>query len=282
MTVLAGEDRGNGIAAASAPWQTPRQFRIQADGHDLQAEWRGPRPDQAPTLVFLHDGLGSIGQWRDFPAVLGEATGFGVLCYDRWGYGASEPLAPPYRRPIDFLHREGLHILAAVLDATDIRRAILVGHSDGGTIALLAASRVDSRISAVITEAAHVFLEDETIAAIRDLVDRWRDGDLRERLTPHHGANVEGAFLGWSGAWLDPDFESFTIESYLAAITCPVLAIQGDRDRFGTHRQLDTIRHGVWACKDALSLPGCGHTPHHQARAESLAAMVGFINETIA
>lgn len=268
--------------ANSGRWATPRRFELEAGGHRLAAEWRGPMSDQAPTLIFLHDGLGSIDLWRDVPAALGAATGCGVLVYDRWGHGQSEPLPLPHRRSVNFLHDEGLDTVSQILDATDVRRAILVGHSDGGTISLLAASSIDTRIAGVIAEAAHVFVEDETVAAIEGLVAEWQKGELREKLKSYHGDNVDGVFLGWSGVWLHPEFEDFTIESYLAAITCPVLAIQGDKDEFGTKRQLDAIKHGVWARATAMYLSECGHSPHHQARDETLDAMIDFINETIA
>ena len=249
-----------------------RRFSVEAGGRRLNAVWLGPEPAVAPTLVFLHEGLGSIAQWRDFPAALAAASGCGALVYDRYGYGGSEPLPAPYRRGLDFMHEEGRTVLPELLDRTGVQRAVLVGHSDGASIALLAASTLDSRIRGVVSEAAHVFIEAVSIASIETAVAAYRMGDLRERLASFHGETVDSAFRGWANAWLDPDFEAFHIEGYLRAVTCPVLAIQGGDDAYGTPAQLEAIAAAVSGPVSTMLLPDCGHSPHKDARETVLQA----------
>lgn len=243
----------------------PRLLDVEACGRRLHAVWHGPSAEHAPTLVFLHEGLGSIGQWKAFPQTLAAACGFGALIFDRHGYGGSEPLSPPYEREPDFMHVEAREVLPVVLDRTGVRDAVLVGHSDGGSIALLAAATLDTRIRGVITEAAHVFVEPESIASIEDAVAAYRVGALRDKLTKYHGDTVDSAFYGWANVWLNPDFEAFHIEGYLRAITCPVLAIQGEDDAYGTPAQLDMIRAAVSGPVETMLLPDCGHAPHAEA-----------------
>ena len=254
-----------------------RSLAVTAGGHRLNAAWLGPGPADAPTLVFLHEGLGSIGQWRDVPAALAAATGCGALVYDRHGYGGSAPLAPPYRRTADFMHREGRVVLPELLDRLTIARTVLVGHSDGASIALIAAATGDARILGVISVAAHVFVETVTLASIRGAVAAWRDGDLRARLARYHGAAVDSAFLGWANIWLDESFAGFDITAELARVTCPVLAIQGRDDPYGSDAQLDAIAAGVAGPVECLALAGCGHAPHHEQRAAVLAAAAAFV-----
>ena len=244
-----------------------RQLSVEAGGRRLNAVWLGPAPDVAPTLVFLHEGLGSIGQWRDFPAALAAASGCGALVYDRYGYGGSEPLPPPYRRELDFMHEEGRSVLPELLDRTGVQQTVLVGHSDGASIALLAASTLDSRIRGVVSEAAHVFVEAVSIASIETAVAAYRMGGLRERLARFHGESVDSAFRGWANAWLDPDFEAFHIEGYLR-----VVAIQGSDDAYGTPAQLEAIAAAVSGPVSTMLLPDCGHSPHKDARETVLQA----------
>ena len=255
----------------------PRSLDLEAGGRRLHAVWLGPPAEDAPTLVFLHEGLGSVGQWKEFPRTLAAATRCGALIYDRYGYGGSETLSPPYERDPDFIHVEARDVLPAVLDQTGVRDAILVGHSDGGSIALLAAAALDTRIRGVITEAAHVFVEPESITSIEDAVAAYRVGDLRDKLARYHGEAVDSAFYGWANVWLNPDFEAFHIEGYLRAITCPVLAIQGEDDSYGTPAQLDMIRAAVSGPVETMLLPDCGHAPHAEATDLVSEAMMGFI-----
>ncbi len=260
---------------------TAEDMMVSAAGHRLRARWLGPRGDQAPTLVFLHEGLGSIGQWRDFPSALATATGCGALIYDRYGYGGSDALPPPYERAVDFMHTEAREVLPAVLDEAGVRQAILVGHSDGGSIALLAAATLDTRIRGVISEAAHVFVEPESLASIEEAVIAYRAGDLREKLARYHGETVDSAFYGWANTWLRPEFEAFHIEGYLRAITCPVLAIQGEDDAYGTPAQLDMIRAAVGGPVDVMLIENCGHAPHVEAQERVLAAMTNFVRAVL-
>ena len=239
---------------------------VWAGGHNLLTEWRPPSTSDRASLVFLHEGLGSISQWKDLPHSLGKKTGCGVLVYDRFGYGGSACLAAPHQRPNDFMQREASTTVPDLLNTFGIKHAILYGHSDGGTIALLAAAEGDTRILGVVSESAHLFVEPDSIDSIRSIRSQWETTDLRERLRRHHGDNVDGAFLGWSNLWLNPDFASFDIRGKLKNITCPVLAIQGTDDVYGTLAQVDAIKKSVSGDVETLILPDCGHSPHVEAR----------------
>jgi pimeloyl-ACP methyl ester carboxylesterase len=213
---------------------------VTAAGHRLRAQWLGgPRAPDGRALVFLHQGLGSIPQWRGFPAALCQATGLPGLAYERWGFGGSEALVLP--RPADHLDVEAERALPEVLGACAIARPVLIGHSDGGTIALLHAAAFPDRVAACITEAAHVFVEDIGRQAIRGVMARWQSGDLRARLAKYHGPNTEAMFRGWAETWLGPEFRDWTMEARLPAITCPTLVIQGAHRprRLGPGRDLD-------------------------------------------
>ena len=168
-----------------------------------------------PTLVFLHEGLGSIRQWRDLPAQLGAILNFNVLTFDRFGHGCSARLAPPYRRPLNYFQAEAETTIPDLLDQFCISDAVLVGHSDGATIAILAASSGDKRVRAVVAEAGHWFVEKRTLSSIKKLLAQWSHSNLRQRLTKYHGGNVEGMFLGWANLWLNPYFAAFDIRSKL-------------------------------------------------------------------
>jgi pimeloyl-ACP methyl ester carboxylesterase len=253
---------------------------LLAGGRRLEYAWHGPPPDEAPTLVFLHEGLGSVSTWRDFPMRLAEATGCGALVYSRAGYGGSDPV--PLPRPIRFMHDEA-RVLPEVLDAAAVRDAVLVGHSDGASIALIHAGSASSRrVRALALEAPHVFVEDVTVRSIEKAAESYRTGDLRRALERHHGTNVDVAFRGWNRAWLDPAFRSWTIEEFLPAIRVPVLVVQGEQDEYGTLRQLDAIEAGCSGPVTRLVLPDCGHAPHRDQPDETLMAMATFVRETIA
>jgi pimeloyl-ACP methyl ester carboxylesterase len=233
-------------------------------------------------LVFLHEGLGSIGQWKAFPARLAERTGCGALVYDRWGYGGSEPLPPPYRRPVDFMEREGRETVPELLDSLDIREAVLVGHSDGASIALVAAGLGDSRIRAVVSIAAHVFVEAVSLKSIAAIRGDWDRTDLRARLARYHPHTVDGAFLGWAETWLDPAFRDWAMTGLLGAIACPVLAIQGTEDAYGTEAQVDAIVAGCGGPAERLMVRGIGHAPHLEAPEIVLDAAARFIRSALA
>jgi len=239
----------------------PIRADIRLPDGRLEAVWIGPGPDKAPTLVFLHEGLGCVALWRDFPARLAQRTGCGALVFSRLGYGASDPCLLP--RSVDFMHREGLTVLPEVIRQTGIRDHFLIGHSDGGSIALIFAG-ADSRpgLMGITTLAAHVFCEDLTRESIRSARERYRSGDLRKRLFPYHGGNTDCAFTGWSDVWLHPDFRSWNIEAFLPGIRVPVLAIQGEADPYGTRTQIDKITSGIGGLGNAQMITDCGHAPH--------------------
>jgi pimeloyl-ACP methyl ester carboxylesterase len=240
-------------------------------GHRLEVAWHGPGPAEAPTLVLLHEGLGSIAAWREWPAELAAASGLGVLVYSRRGYGRSERRPPPW--PLTYMHEEAQDILPAVLDATQVQRAVLVGHSDGGSIALIHASGAGPRIRGVVTMAAHVFCEDISVAAISAAGAAYSEGDLRARLAKYH-EHVDDAFWGWNRAWLDPGFRAWNLEHFLPGITVPVCVIQGDADGFGTLAQVDAIVAGVRGPCSRVVLAGCGHAPWRSRAVETGAAVL--------
>ena len=230
----------------------------------------------SPALVFLHEGLGSAKQWRDFPARVAEDTGLGAIAYSRIGYGASDPVTLP--RPLTYMQDEARESLPALLDARAIEAAILVGHSDGGSIAIVhAALDGGKRVRAIVLEAPHVFVEDVSVASITKAREAFETGDLREKLAKHHGANVDGAFRGWNDAWLDPRFRSWNIEGYLPRITVPVLVIQGDDDPYGTRAQVDAIARQVSGPVEVLRLARCGHAPHRDQPAATREAIARFL-----
>jgi pimeloyl-ACP methyl ester carboxylesterase len=256
-----------------------RTFFVQAGGHNLQVMSLDPPgiPEGGEaTLVFLHEGLGSIGQWRDFPRQLADATGLGALVYDRYGFGGSDPLQE--KRDGMYLQREAHETLPQVLKSCGVDRPILIGHSDGGTIALLFAARFPEQPRGVITEAAHVFIEEVTLAGIRQAVTAFEAGSLREKLERYHGQRTDSMFRGWSETWLVPEFREWTMEECLAEIRCPVLAIQGENDEYGTAAQVQAIAGLVAGPGELLLIPGCGHSPHQQARELVLREMTRFVD----
>jgi len=252
---------------------------LVAGGHRLETSWLGPPPGHGPTIVMLHEGLGSVSAWRDFPQRLVDATGLGVLVYSRWGYGKSDPVTLP--RPLTYMHDEALVTLPELLEAAGIRDAILLGHSDGASIALIFAGSglpAASRVRALVLEAPHVFVEDVSVESIARAADAYRTGDLRARLARHHGGNVDGAFWGWNRAWLDPGFRAWNIERYLPAVRVPTLVIQGQDDPYGTVAQVDSIATKSGGPVSRLLLPACGHAPHRdqpEATIEAIARYVG-------
>jgi len=258
-------------------------FDIRAGGTRLHAKTilppgtalTGPRP----TLVLLHEGLGSVSQWRAFPLALVRATGLPALIYDRCGYGKSgsrpRPMDPSY------LEEEACELLPEVLAACGIESPILVGHSDGATIALLHAARFPSGPLGVISEAAHVLVEPVSLQGIWRTLRAFETTALRDRLRTHHGAKVDAMFHGWSDVWLSPAFRDWSMVDLLPAIQCPVLAIQGEDDEYGTPAQVAAITGGVSGPATALLIPGCAHVPHFQAREQVLAEMVRFIEAVV-
>jgi len=232
------------------------------------------RDAAAPTLILLHEGLGSLALWRDFPAQLAQATGASVLVYSRLGYGKSTPLTQ--KRRVDYMHVEALEVLPALRDALAIAEPVLVGHSDGASIALLHAGAGRWKVRGLVLEAPHVFVEDVTITSIEAAREAYATSELRSRLARYHD-DVDGAFRGWNDIWLDPDFRSWNIESCLAGVTCPTLVIQGADDEYGTPAQLDAITATIGGPVETLLLPDCKHSPHRDQPDVTLAAMTRFI-----
>ncbi len=241
-----------------------------------RAAARGDPEREVPTLVFLHEGLGCVGLWRDFPEQLARQTGCGAFVYSRAGYGASDPC--PLPRPLDYLEREALEVLPEVLDEVGCREYFLVGHSDGASIALAYAGHAERPgLLGLISEAAHVFNEEICVRAAERVREQYTAGDLRDRLARHHGDNVDTAFYGWNDAWLDPGFLAMNLERYLGGVGVPCLVMQGEDDEYGTLAQVDAIAAGVSGPVETWAIPDCGHAPHRDQGGAVLDAMTRFI-----
>jgi pimeloyl-ACP methyl ester carboxylesterase len=230
---------------------------LDVDGLSLEARWVGPPRDSGVELVFLHEGLGSITQWRETPEQIGRPA----FVYARAGYGQSTPVVPP--RLLTYMHDEAA-LLPRVLAAAGVRDHILIGHSDGASIALIAAGRGDDAPRAIVAIAPHVIVEDISVESIARAADAYRTGDLRSRLARHH-ADVDGAFWGWNRAWLDPEFRKWDIRELLPRITVPILVVQGERDEYGTAAQVDAITAGAGGPVEVAWIPGAGHAPFRDA-----------------
>lgn len=255
-------------------WTNDPGNRVTVAGTSLEYACFGPPPSEAPTIVMLHEGLGCVALWRDLPERLAEATGLGVLAYSRAGYGQSDPVALP--RPLDYMTREAVEVLGPVMDAAGITQAILLGHSDGATIAAIYAGSVsDRRVRGLILIAPHFFTEQGGLAAIRSTGETYKTGDLRDRLARYH-ADVDGAFGGWYGAWTDPGFEDWNVSDSIDHWRIPVLVVQGDSDPYGTLAQVREIEGRIYSPVETLILAGAGHAPHLEFRAETLSAIAGF------
>lgn len=246
------------------------------DHRRLETAWWGPPPTESATLVLLHEGLGCIELWRDVPALLADATGCGVFAFARFGYGQSDPKPLPW--PLTYMQDEARDVLPRVLDAAGIRDAILVGHSDGGTIAAIHAGETrDPRLRALVLIAAHFFVEDECVAAIRQISEEYsRGGELRGKLARYH-RDPDIAFRGWSESWLHPGFRSFNIATSLPGITAPILAVQGADDAYGTEAQLGVLRDLARAPLETLLIPDARHAPHLEAKQVTLDAIARFV-----
>jgi pimeloyl-ACP methyl ester carboxylesterase len=294
-----------------------RAGTLQVSGGALETGWWGPGPGEAPTLVLLHEGLGCVALWRDVPERLAEATGWGVFAYSRFGYGGSDTTVLP--RPMTYMHHEGQVVLPEVLRAAGIRQAVLVGHSDGGSIAAIYAGTFDDgpspglrrvvassgRVSGkdvggrakpghdakegpadgpedrtdllgLVTIAAHFFVEDLNVASIRKIGADYETGDLRQRLARYH-RDVDTAFRGWNGVWLDPRFRAFDITALLPTIQVPILALQGANDPYGTDEQLRVFAAKVRVPITPRVIRGAKHAPHLEAKDETAALITDFI-----
>jgi pimeloyl-ACP methyl ester carboxylesterase len=252
---------------------------VMAGNHRLEYRWAGPaaaaraHPDR-PEIVFLHEGLGSTALWKAFPDDVSEATGCATLVFSRYGYGKSDRLAAP--RTVDYMHREALDTLPDLFAKLGVRNPVLVGHSDGASIALIHAGAGRWPVRAVVAMAPHVFVEDITVRSIAQAKVTFETSDLAQKLGRYHDDPVS-TFRGWNDIWLHPDFRAWNIESYLPGIACPVLLIQGADDQYGTLAQIDAIATQVRGRVERVVLPDCGHSPHVDRKEATLEAIVRFV-----
>jgi pimeloyl-ACP methyl ester carboxylesterase len=245
----------------------------------LEYRMVGARPDAAPTLVLLHEGLGSATVWNSFPDELAAATGTGVFAYSRAGYGRSSPSKLP--RPVSFMHDEAIDVLPDVLAAIGFRRGLLVGHSDGASIAAIYAGSIqDHRVRGLALMAPHFFTEDMGIAEIARAKVAFEEGPLRAKLARQH-ADPDNAFYNWCGPWLDPKFRNWEITDALAHIRVPMLIVQGEHDQYGTMRQIEVAQQECYCPVEVALLPNVRHAPYREAPAETLAAIAGFVNRLL-
>jgi len=241
----------------------------------IEHQWLNADLRNAPLMVFLHEGLGSLAMWRDYPQQLCDALGVRGLVYSRPGYGQSTPREPDEHWAPDFMHRQAHEVLPALLKALDVREAPwLLGHSDGGSIALLYATQHTT--AGVIVLAPHIMVEDVSVKSIAQAKQAYENTDLRQRLTRYHD-DVDSAFWGWNRIWLAPEFRNWSIENELSSITCPVLAIQGINDEYGTLAQIRDIQRHV-PHTQLLELENCGHSPHRDQAQALTRSCVTFFN----
>jgi pimeloyl-ACP methyl ester carboxylesterase len=246
---------------------------VTVDGRRLETLWFAPLPPQRQTIVLLHEGLGSVALWKDFPQEIAERTGLGVLVYSRYGYGDSDRLEEKLR--VEYMHHEAEIVLPSLLKQFGLEHPILLGHSDGGSIALIYAGKYPDSPCALILEAPHIFVEDLTLDSIAKVRTLYRTTDLPTRLAHYH-RDVDTTFWGWNDIWLDPRFRLWNIEWCLGSVTCPILVIQGLDDEYGTIRQVETIQTRIpWA--EVLLVPDCGHSPHRDQRQATLDRIVQFL-----
>lgn len=257
-------------------YQTSDEF-LEIAGQRLECRWFGPPAGEAPTIVMLHEGLGCVSLWRDFPEALAKATGMGVFVYSRAGYGRSSPADLP--RPMSYMHDEATEVLPALLDAIGFQRGLLLGHSDGASIATIYAGSIqDHRVRGLVLYAPHFFVEDVSIASIEEARISFDKGRLREKLQIFHGDNVDCAFTGWADAWLDPAFRDWSLEDCIAHIRVPTQIVQGVDDQYGTSAQIDMAQEEAYSPVDAVLIADCGHAPHLEQRDETLAVTIAFID----
>lgn len=265
-----GTTDGENVAMTLAPTGL-----LAIDGAELEYKWLGPQAADAPTIVMLHEGLGCVGLWGDFPDRLQQATGAGVFLYSRAGYGQSSPVTLP--RPLDYMHREAGHVLPRILEAIGFRRGLLLGHSDGASIAAIyAGSHQDHRVRGVAMIAPHFIVEDISVKSIAEIKTTYESTGLRAKLARWH-KHVDNAFYGWNGAWLDPKFRDWDISDCLAYVRVPVLIVQGGNDQYGTMRQVEIAQEECYCPVDLKVISEAGHSPHREAPGATLDAIVEFV-----
>ena len=255
-------------------WQLPENGFIEINGAHLEFATFGAPPSEAPTIVMLHEGLGSVSHWKNIPQRLASETGFGVFVYSRAGYGQSSPIELP--RPMDYMTREAIDVLPRVLDASGFQEGILLGHSDGATIAAIYAGTVkDLRVRGLVLIAPHFFVEDIGLASIAEAKSAYQTSDLKEKLRRHH-KNVDNAFCGWSNAWLDPGFREWNVSEVVDGLSIPVLTVQGRDDPYGTLAQIEEIETRACSQIDVEILDNCGHAPYREQPEKFLKVVTEF------
>jgi pimeloyl-ACP methyl ester carboxylesterase len=248
-------------------------LHLDLGGRPLEYEFIRVGDKHAPTLVFLHEGLGSLSLWKDFPQKLAAASGCDAMVYSRFGYGASAPLLAP-REP-QFMHEEALSVLPALLDRLDIENPILFGHSDGASIALIHAASAGRAVRGLILLAPHIMVEELCVHSIAAAKQAYATGNVREKLARYH-ADPGAAFYGWCDIWLDQRFRDWNIEEHVEKVACPILAIQGFDDEYGTMEQIDRIAKALPGTQ-LLKLQSCGHSPHRDQPDEVITAAIRHI-----
>ncbi|MBV7484197.1 alpha/beta fold hydrolase [Bordetella sp. BOR01] len=274
------------LATAAVAATPPAWADLHALGRDMRLEchWIAPERRDTPLLVFLHEGLGSVSMWKDWPRQACAAAGCRGLVFSRYGYGQSTPRPADEKWPVEFMHDQAREVLPALFAALDIDagrdRPVLVGHSDGGSIALLFAAMYPRAVAGIVVAAPHIFVEDVTVSNIAQARHAYLNTDLPARLGRHH-ADADSAFWGWNDIWLNPAFRAWDIQQYLPRITCPVLALQGMDDEYGSLEQVRGIRRAVPQTR-LLEIPACRHSPHKDQPdvvIEAVADFVGGLNK---
>ena len=259
--------------------QLPDQGFLELGDQRLEYRMIGPRPGAAPTLVVLHEGLGCVSMWGDFPDKLQAATGCGVFVYSRVGYGQSSPATLP--RKLDYMHVEARETLPHILDAIGFQRGLLVGHSDGASIAAIHGGSIqDHRVTGLVLMAPHFIVEDVTSASIQEFRRAYDTTDLRQRLARYH-ADADATAHGWSDVWLKSDFRKWDLTEDLAYIRVPVLIIQGEDDQYGTVRQIEIAQEECYCPVEVVMLPDTKHVPFREAPKATLDATVDFVRRAL-
>lgn len=256
----------------------PQEY-LTISGVNLEVK-RFPGAENLPTLIFLHEGLGCVGMWRDFPEKLALRTGCPALIYSRQGYGRSDPCEVP--RPLNYMLKESLDVLPELLEAAGIKDHILIGHSDGGSISIIyAGAQERTGLHAIVSMAPHVFCEQISVSSIALAKQAFFEGELRSGLAKYHYDNVDCAFIGWNRAWLDPNFMQWNIEEYLPGITTPHLIIQGKGDQYGTIAQVESIMEKSSGTVSVHMLDNCEHSPYKEQKEQSLDIIQNFLRPII-
>lgn len=256
-------------------WSASPKTRLSVSGTSLEYACYGPPPDRSATIVMLHEGLGCVARWRDFPKAVAERTGLGVFVYSRRGYGQSDPADLP--KPLDFMAREAVDTLPEILDAIGFQRGVLLGHSDGATIsAIYAGSVQDHRVRGLILMAPHFFTEPMGLQEIARTRDSFDTTDLADRMKKFHQDPV-GAFRGWADTWLDPGFRAWNVSEVIDYLRVPVMVIQGREDQYGTLAQVEEVQERSYAPVDVMILENCRHAPHQDQPERTLDAIAEFV-----